>query len=272
MVWIETMFRHPQPMTLRLYNDMVKGITVAEVNAALPRIFEGAGPLVQVSTPIQIEGDKATVEAEYNKAHAVPVSAPQAEAAVTWPYTDFGKPGTVAEQKDIADLGVVTVRFDNGVKLTIKQTNFRQDEILVAVQVGNGYLDLPKESSVWLTNAFIAGGLKKLTLDDIDADIGVKSRRRKFFCLRRWVYLFTDTPTSEISTLSCSLWLLTSPIPAIGPRQWSVAAFHISMRFRNGRQQPAAFIPVMRAGYCTAAIRVLLRQAASKSKRPKSKS
>src|SRR5262249_37801955 len=96
---------------LELYEDMVKGITVAEVNAALSRIFQGAGPLVQVSTPIQIEGNKATVEAEYNKAHAVPVSAPQAEAAVTWPYTDFGKPGTVAEQKDIADLGVVTVRF-----------------------------------------------------------------------------------------------------------------------------------------------------------------
>ncbi len=152
---------------LTLFNEMMQGLTVAEVNAALPRIFEGAGPLVQVSTPVQIEGDKATVEAEYNKAHAVPVSAPQAEAAIAWPYTDFGKPGKVAEQKDIADLGVVTVRLENGVKLTIKQTNFRKDEILVAAQIGNGYLDLPKDSSVWLTNAFTAGGLKKLSQDDI---------------------------------------------------------------------------------------------------------
>src|SRR5262249_52364380 len=31
----------------------------------------------------------------------------------------------------------------------------------------NGYLDLPKESSVWLTNAFVTGGLKKLTYDDL---------------------------------------------------------------------------------------------------------
>ncbi len=152
---------------LALFNDIVKGITLGEVNAALPRIFEGAGPLVLVSTPVQIEGGKATVEAEYNKSHAVPVSAPQAEAAVVWPYTDFGKPGTVAEQKDIVDLGIVTARFENGVKLTIKQTNFRQDEILVAVQVGNGRLDLPKDSSVWLTRAFIAAGLKKISLDDI---------------------------------------------------------------------------------------------------------
>ncbi len=204
---------------LALYNEMVNGLTVAEVNAALPHIFKGAGPLVQVATPVQIEGDRATVEAEYNKAHAVAVNAPQIEAAVTWPYTEFGKPGTVAEQKTIADLGVVTARFENGVKLTIKQTNFRQDEILVAVQVGNGYLDLPKESSVWLTNAFVSGGLKKLTLDDIVRILASKVAGANF-SISDDAFIFSGRTNQR--DLDFELQLLTADIMEPGYRPEAV--------------------------------------------------
>src|SRR5262249_22526210 len=123
---------------------------------------------------IQPEGGEATVEAEYKKAHAVPVSPPQADAAVAWPYTDFGEPGTVAEQREISGLGVVAVRFNNGVKLTIKPTKFRDDEILVGVNTGHGYADLGKDSPVWMLNAFLSCGLKKASLDDLERILASK--------------------------------------------------------------------------------------------------
>jgi zinc protease len=159
---------------LALYESLMRDLKAARVNAMLRGLFDGTGPLVMLSSPVPVEGGEATVEAEYNKARAVPVSPPQAEAAIAWPYTDFGKPGTVAEQREIDGLGVVAVLFNNGVKLTIKPTKFRDDEILVGVNAGKGYLDLAKDSPVWLLNAFLSGGLKKASLDDIERILAAK--------------------------------------------------------------------------------------------------
>jgi zinc protease len=159
---------------LALYESLMTELKAERVNPMLRGVFDGAGPLVMLSSPVPVEGGDATVEAEYKKAHAIPVSPPQVEATVAWPYTDFGKPGTVAEQKEIDGLGVTAVRFNNGVRLTIKPTKFRDDEILVGVNAGNGYLDLAKDSPVWLLNAFLSGGLKKASLDDIERILASK--------------------------------------------------------------------------------------------------
>jgi zinc protease len=87
-----------------------------------------------------------------------------------WPYSSFGPLGKVAEQKDITDLDAVFVRFENGVKLSIKPTKFRDDQILVKVRAGHGLLDLPsdKQSPLWSGSAFIEGGLKQISAQDID--------------------------------------------------------------------------------------------------------
>jgi zinc protease len=152
---------------LSRFEAYVKGLTVAHVNAALADIFKGSGPLVDLDTPEPLQGGDAELAAEYTNANAAPVSAPAAEAAAVWPYRIFGAPGEAAEQKDIADFGVIAVRFANGVRLNIKPTKFRDQEVLVDVRVGNGRLDMPANHSGWLTSAFTAGGLKALTEQDM---------------------------------------------------------------------------------------------------------
>jgi len=76
----------------------------------------------------------------------------------------------VAERQEIVDLGVVTVRFANNVRLIVKPTEFSQDQVLVSVHVGNGLLALPVDapSAAWACYGFISGGLKAIDQEDME--------------------------------------------------------------------------------------------------------
>jgi zinc protease len=160
-------FTSPADSLVR-FERFVKDLSAAEVNAALVRIFEGKGPLVLMSAPAPVEGGDGALAAEYTKSHEVPVTAPAADAAIHWPYKSFGPPGAVAQQTEIAGLGAVSVHFANGVRLTVKPTQFHAGEVLVNVRTGNGRLDLPKDAPVWLAQAFAAGGLKAISEQDLE--------------------------------------------------------------------------------------------------------
>ena len=51
----------------------------------------------------------------------------------------------MAERTEVSDLDTVFVRFENGVRLTVKQTKFKDDQVLVKVRVGSGLIDLPPD-------------------------------------------------------------------------------------------------------------------------------
>ena len=151
---------------LAIYDAAVKNITAAEVDAAARAIFAGSGPLVELEGPTGVP--EADVAKAYATSGAVPVVAPTVQGALAWPYSQFGKPGVVTERHEIADLGVVTVRFANGVALSVKPTKFRQDQILVAVDVGHGRQDLPPDrpNALWAASALAEGGFKSMSYDD----------------------------------------------------------------------------------------------------------
>ncbi|TXH82867.1 MAG: insulinase family protein [Rhizobium sp.] len=154
---------------LSLFDDAMKGLSAEEVNQSLQRVFSGNGPQLILQIPQMPDGGDAAVEKVYDASRAVAVSAPEQAAAVAWPYTDFGKPGEVAERRTVDDLGVTMVRFANGVRLTIKPTKFRLDEVLVRAEVGRGRLDLPhdKPLPIWAAPALPLSGLKAIGYDDI---------------------------------------------------------------------------------------------------------
>ncbi|WP_374468889.1 M16 family metallopeptidase [Phenylobacterium sp.] len=161
---------------LELFEAQVKGLRAEEVSAALKKAFDRSGPLVFVATPQPIEGAETTVLAALESSRQVAVTPPAAPAQVAWPYESFGQPGQVAERREVADLGTTLVRFANGVRLTVKPTSFRDDEVLVRVNVGHGMLDLPKDrqSMSWAASAFLEGGLKKISNEDMERVLASK--------------------------------------------------------------------------------------------------
>ncbi len=168
---------------LELFEEDVKGLTPAEIATALKSIFGGDGPLTLVSTQASVDGGDKAVAQAFAKIRALPVAAPSAQAALSWPYESFGTPGIVAEQHEVSDIDTVFVRFQNGVRLTIKPTKFRDQQILVQARVGRGQLDIPKDgpTTEWAAGAaFPEGGLDQLSTQDIDQALRSKIVGRGF--------------------------------------------------------------------------------------------
>ncbi|MCS6627145.1 insulinase family protein [Roseibacterium beibuensis] len=165
----KSVFNTPQT-SLDLFNASVEGLTAATINEILPQVFQGEGPLALVVSPVPIEGGEAAVTAALEASRAEPVAAPAAQADLDWPYDAFGAPGAVTDRREVAELGATVVTFANGVTLTVKPTDFRDEQILVRVNTGIGDLGLPNDqpSVAGLgANVFTAGGLGKLSADEM---------------------------------------------------------------------------------------------------------
>lgn len=155
---------------LALFDETVKGLTAARVSETLKSSFKGQGPLVFMTSPRSIPGGETALLNTLETSRKVAVAAPEAPRQMVWPYASFGTPGVVAETRDITDLDTVFVRFENGVRLTIKPTHFQDDEVMVRVNVGRGRIDLPRDRQnvAWAQGAYIEGGLQQIAAEDME--------------------------------------------------------------------------------------------------------
>lgn len=206
---------------LAAFEADVKGLTAAEVNATLPALFRGQGPLVFMASPKPVEGGEAAVLAALEASTRVAVLPPAKAREVTWPYADFGAPGAVAERREVADLGVTFVRFANGVRLIVKPTAFRKDEALVRVNVGQGMVGLPsdRQSPLWAGNALIEGGLKKIDAEDMERALAAKVYGARFSVADDAYVLSGGARTGDLAT---QLQVLAAYMTEPG---WREAAF-----------------------------------------------
>ena len=152
---------------------LLQHMGVADVNRAAMRLFSGSGPLLFVSDTIPPPGGEAGLKATLAAAMAAPVSPPVANAAVTWPYTNFGTPGRIVERKELTDLGVTVVRFANGTTATIRLAP-GTGQVLMNLAFGAGIGGLPEghDHALWLLGqapqTFVLGGLGKADIADIN--------------------------------------------------------------------------------------------------------
>jgi zinc protease len=207
---------------LSLFEAAVSGLTPAAVDAAMKSAFAGSGPLVLLSTASPVDGGEAALAKAFAAAEAAPVQAPDARAALSWPYGDFGPAGKVAERRDIADLDTVFVRFENGVRLTIKPTKFRDDQILVQVRLGEGQHGQPADrpSVAWAApGAFPESGLDQLSAQDIDQVLRSHIVGREFSVGED---AFTLSGATRVDDLDVQLQLLAAYVAHPG---WRTAAF-----------------------------------------------
>ena len=184
------------------FEAAVKGLTAETVNAALRTVFQGQGPLVFMASPTPIEGGESTVLAALTASQQVAVTPSVQAAQIAWPYENFGPAGKVAQRREIADLKTTFVRFENGVRLTVKPTAFRDDEVLVRVNVGQGLLGLPRDrqSPFWAASAMIEGGLKKIEVEEMERVLAAKVYGGRFSVTDDAFTLSGETRTGDLPT------------------------------------------------------------------------
>jgi len=155
---------------LALFEESVSGLSVAGLAAAAGDLFEGQGPLVYMTSPAPVEGGEQALRAAWQASLESAVAPPTTRADKAWPYESFGAPGTVAERRELADLGVTLIRFANGVRLTVKPTKYKDDEIHVAARFAGGIMSLPagRPTPGWGIGAFPQGGVGKLDQEELE--------------------------------------------------------------------------------------------------------
>jgi zinc protease len=152
------------------------GLAPDAVGAALKTMFAG-DPLIFVSSRDTVEGGEAAVLQTWRSASTDIRARPASMAVAAWPYTDFGQPGRVMESSNAPDLGVTVLRFSNNVRLLVRPSHTRVNQVLVAVRLGNGRLGLTKDSAVpnWLFGGLVPGGLGALSSNQIVTSLSGKS-------------------------------------------------------------------------------------------------
>ena len=114
--------------------------------------------------------DSQTLLASYSQSRTVAVVAPEARVDKAFAYTNFGPPGSVVEDKLIADLGIRTIRFANGVLLNIKQTDFEDNRIRYSLRIDGGQLHFGKANATlakFMGSTYVSGGLAAHDIEDL---------------------------------------------------------------------------------------------------------
>lgn len=137
-------FLSPQ-FDLAFYKAIEPTLTPEAVSEAFRTGWQGGPTLVHVSTKQPVDGGAGTVAAVLDRSAAVAVAAPAAVAEVKFAYSDWGTPGKVVSDTTIADLGIRTVRFANGLQLNLKPTNFEPGKIAFSLRAGQGFSAFPSD-------------------------------------------------------------------------------------------------------------------------------
>jgi len=153
---------------LAMVGAFVAEETPETVTTAMRAIFAGTPPVVFRSA----RSDPATapaIETALAAAQVRALPAGVARAAVSWPYTDFGKPGGVVSRRDDRELGATIVTFANGTRLIVKQTDFEKDRVSISVGVGTGQSGLSPAlaHANWAGGLYTVGGTGKVSLADV---------------------------------------------------------------------------------------------------------
>lgn len=161
---------------LAIFEEVAKNAKADQVNAALRSHFEGQ-PTIFYYAAAEPAGGLPALQQAVAKANAAPLTTFAAADLKEWKHTDFGKPGRVVERKVREDLGVTMVKFDNGVRLTIKPTDFSDEKIMVKVRFGYGQLQLPLNeltAADFATTILNGGGLVDMTRTELAATMAGK--------------------------------------------------------------------------------------------------
>jgi len=166
-----------------LLTPMIERMTLYDVHNAFNKTWSSAHRLVLVSGDANLKGAQESPEAlirkAYQKSVQVAVSAPIEKGAVVFPYLDEPETrGKIVRQEKIADLGITQVDFENGVRLNLKKTDFKANEIIVDLSFGSGRSSEPQNrSGLGILGAAVINesGLGKLERDEIERALAGKN-------------------------------------------------------------------------------------------------
>lgn len=229
-------------LDLALYQAIEASITPDAVGAAFSAAWQGGPTVIHLSTKQPIEGGEKAIAAALQQSAAVAVTPPAEAADVQFAYSEWGTPGKVASDTMIADLGIRTIRFANGLQLNLKPTQFEPGKIAFSLRIGDGYASFPadKQGLREMLNIISSiDGFEAHSLDDLRRLLAGKAVT--FGLDGEEAALIADGETTA-ADLKLQLDLLAARLTATGWRpettaQWAGIAPIVVQNIRAGAAQ-----------------------------------
>ena len=160
-----------------LLSPMLESITLKQVNQAFARLWGADHRLVLVTGDADLTGKPTAPEIQIATAFAesqhTPVQPYSDQQIAEFPYLEApSSSGAIAEKNHIKDLGTHEVVFANGVRLYMKPTKFKANQVLTALSFGGGRASEPEDQPglAKLTEAVVKesgfGAMDRLALED----------------------------------------------------------------------------------------------------------
>ncbi len=121
----------------------IDSISLKKVNDSFKKTWASDHRLVSVTGNANLDNGKKSPEkwilGVFDESTKVGVSKPVEEKSVVFPYLpEPEKSGSIAAKTHIPDLGIVSIDFENGVRLNLKKTDFKAGEVTAVVAFGYG--------------------------------------------------------------------------------------------------------------------------------------
>lgn len=173
---------------LALFSPVLSALTLADVNDRFRMTWKPDHRLILVTGNADLTGAShepaQLIRAAYETSLAQPVHPRIDDASVTFPYlSEPTAPGVIVSREDLPDLGITRIRFDNGVIVNLKQTDFEAHRFLFRLIIGGGKADEPLDKpglASLAMNLINESGFGALNKEDLKRALAGKTSRMAF--------------------------------------------------------------------------------------------
>ncbi|MFH2044260.1 MAG: insulinase family protein [Pseudomonadota bacterium] len=192
----------------QFYAGVLDSISVKDLYDSFINTWKPEHRLVIVTGNTKIDGNtdpKEQIAKVYEKSTLVEIPKNIESNPVFFPYLSQPKTkGKIKQRKNMPDLGIVQIDFENKVRLNLKKTDFEANEIMANISFGLGSSQEPEGLegiSRFSQEVVNESGLGKLDKDELDRALAGKSTNISFAVKDGSFLLRGKTVSNEIELL-----------------------------------------------------------------------
>jgi len=202
----------------KLYSEIIPVISLADVNKLAPELLASENRVVLVSVPEKENLPKPT-EAELNnvleKVSTEKLSAYEDKVQSEPLVSNIPIKSSISKETQNQNLGISELTLQNGIKIILKKTDFKNDEVIIRAfsPGGNSLIDDKDYIAAMTTNALISeSGLGKFTKNELTKYLSGKIIRLNPFISTYSEGISGNCSPKDIETLLQLVYLyFTSP-------------------------------------------------------------
>ncbi len=156
-----------------LFSPLVEEFTVASLNTAFRNLWSHDNRLVQVTGNVEIDKDDQAavrkIAAVFEKSTKAEIKPPPITANAIFPYlSPPEQSGKIVSEEELSSFGAHRFTLENGIVFNFKTTDFKENEVAISVNFGNGRLGEPLPGLGMLAESVVReSGLGGLTKDQL---------------------------------------------------------------------------------------------------------